>query len=80
MAVFLHYYGCDTTKSNGTAMTPKNGPYFEINRIMVFAMRSVGKGNSTAKNTKLDKFTAFCTPYLLKKTYRSFYSCYGGTP
>ena len=40
---------CDTNKSDGTAMTPKNRQYFEINRILVFVIHSTGKGHSTAK-------------------------------
>ena len=40
---------CDTNNSDGKAMTPKNRRYFEINRMLVFAMRSIGKGHSTAK-------------------------------
>ena len=64
---------CDTNKSDGTAMTPKNGRYFEINRMLVLAMRSIGKGHSAAKKkTKFDEFTASCTPYLLEKTHKSF--------
>ena len=40
---------CDTSKSDGTVMTPKNGRYFEINRMLVLAMRSIGKGHFAAK-------------------------------
>ena len=40
---------CDTSKSDGTAMTPKNGRYFEINRMLVLAMISIEKGRFAAK-------------------------------
>ena len=55
-------------------MALKNERYFEINRMFVLAMRSIGKGHSEAKrkNTKVDEFIASCTLYLLEKTYRNF--------
>ena len=63
---------CDTNKSDDTAMSQKNGQYFEINRMLVFAMHLTGNGHPTTENTTFDEFAASCTPHLLEKTYQSF--------